>query len=260
MKQREQLSPEEVALLWDEHTIAPTDATKQRLMLQYTGLVRYVINNLNLADNTVLAEEDFLHIGMLGLNEAIERFEAARGIKFETYAVPRIRGIIIDEIRKTDVLSRTARKRAQDYLQASDQLRSDLGREATQEEIRQKLNISPEEYKTYLRATAEARATLSMNDAPIQTDEDDMPIDHLANVPSEDADTLDRIGNEERSAYIARYLQNLPERQRLVMTLYYYESLTLKEIGQMLTITESRVSQIHSAVVSDLKKKLLKYF
>jgi RNA polymerase sigma factor for flagellar operon FliA len=260
MKQREQLSPEETALLWDEHTIAPTDESKRRLMMQYIGLVRYVINNLNLADNSVLSDDDFLHIGILGLNEAIERFEASRGIKFETYAVPRIRGMIIDEVRKTDVLSRTARKRAQDYLQASDQLRGDLGREATQEEIRQKLNISPEEYKVYLRAAAEARATLSLNDTPIQTDEDDTPIDQLSNVPSDDTDALENIGNEERSVYIARYLQNLPERQRLVMTLYYYESLTLKEIGQMLTITESRVSQIHSAVVTDLRKKLTKYF
>jgi RNA polymerase sigma factor for flagellar operon FliA len=205
----------------------------------------------------VLSDEDFLQIGILGLYEAIERFDPERNIKFETYAIPRVRGIIIDEIRRTDWLSRTTRKRSQDYLQAADKLRSEYGREVTSDEIRQYLNITPDEYKTYLRAAAAATSSLSLNDTSKPSNgSDDESYSKLENVEDIDSDNvLTQITHREEIESIAQILQDIPERSRLVMTLYYYESLTFKEIGAILSITESRVCQIHTKVIGTMRKK-----
>lgn len=253
------LTEAEVANLWKQYSNDPSRECKHRLMLQYIGLIRYVLNNLNLAPNAVLAEEDYLQFGIIGLNEALERYDIARGIKFETYAIPRIRGIIIDEVRRVDWLSRTARKRSQEFIQAADRLRVEKGREVTSEEVRQKLNLTHDEYKVYLRAAADATSSFSLTDTQAQ-DESEDAVSRIESIPDESAENaLERMGEEERAAYIARYLENLPERQRLVMSLYYYESLTFKEIGQLMKITESRVCQIHTAIINDLRKKLKDY-
>lgn len=253
------LTEEEVAALWKQFSDDPTPASKHRLMLQYIGLIRYVLNNLSLAPNAVLTEDDYIQFGIIGLNEALDRYDVSRGIKFETYAIPRIRGIIIDEVRRVDWLSRTARKRSQEFMQAADKLRVEHGREVSSEEIRQKLNLTPEEYKVYLRAAADATSSFSLSDTQSHEEGEDTS-SKIEAIPDESAENaLERMSEEERAAYISRYLEHLPERQRLVMTLYYYESLTFKEIGQLMKITESRVCQIHTAIVNDLRKKLKDY-
>lgn len=253
------MTEDEVSMLWEEFTSSQSAESKHKLMIQYIGLIRYVLNNLSLAPNAVLVEEDYLQFGIIGLNEALERYDMARGIKFETYAIPRIRGIIIDEVRRVDWLSRTARKRSQEFLQAADQLRTEEGREVTSEEVRRKLNLTPDEYKVYLRAAADATSSFSLRDSS-NSDDSDESTSRIEAIPDDTTDNaLDRITEKERTAYIARYLENLPERQRLVMSLYYYESLTFKEIGQLMKITESRVCQIHTAIVNDLRKKIREY-
>lgn len=252
------LNADELLSVWEEFANGQSEILRRKLMLQYIGLVKYVLNNLGLAPNSVLTEEDFLQIGMLGLNEAIERFDLARGIKFETYAVPRIRGVILDEVRRVDWLSRTTRKRSQEYMQTADKLRSEYGREVSSDEIRQKLNLSEDDYKSYLMAAAAATSSLTLNDSqPISHDDDEHHTDIVEGVIDEDAENAQtRMEEEERTDFIAGYLEKIPERQKLVMTLYYYQNLTFKEIGLLLHITESRVCQIHGAVIGDLRKKI----
>jgi len=133
-------------------------------MMNYMWLVRYTLHTMNLPSNAILSDEDFLHVGIIGLNDAIERFEPERGIKFETFAMPRVRGTVLDEMRRLDWLSRTARKKAHELVAVSDQLRRETGREVTEEEVRTRLNVSIEEYQTYLSAAAAAVASLSMNE------------------------------------------------------------------------------------------------
>jgi RNA polymerase sigma factor FliA len=244
---------------WLSFSRNSSHSSKNQLMTHYIWLVKYVLQQMNLPSNSILDNEDFLSIGILGLNEAIDRFDLERGVKFESYAIPRIKGIIQDELRKLDWLSRTARKKASDLLQASDSLRSSVGREATQEEIMQKLNVSPDEYQSYLAAAAAAKASIAFSEnTQAGASEDDK--DLLEEIPDQNQEnTLERIENEERVDFIATYLNSLVERKRLVMTLYYYENLTFKEIGDILNVSESRICQIHSQVVLDLRGKLKEF-
>ncbi len=251
------LTGDDLQEVWNAFLSGDSRSAKHQLMLQYIGLVRYVLHNLSLPPSKVLNDEDFLQIGILGLNDALDRYDKQRGVKFETYAIPRIRGMILDEVRRADWLSRTARKRSQDYLQAADKLRSEYGREASQEEIRTKLNLSTDEYKMYLRAAAAATSFMSMGESNNNELTEDGASDPMENIPDESAENaLTRITDEERISYLSNYLEGLQERQRLIMTLYYYKSLTFKEIGQVLKITESRVCQIHTSIIAELRKKL----
>ena len=244
--------------LWEKFVVSHTLELKHKIVLNYIWLVKYVLQNMSLPINTILTDEDFLSIGILALFESIDRFEPQRGIKFESYVIPRIKGMIQDELRRLDWLSRTARKKAQDFIQASDILRSEEGREVSTEEIRLKLNVSPEKYNTYLAAAAAAKAAFSVMDSHSSSDPEDE--DYIEEIPDTAQENfLSVMENEERLNFITDYIKNLTERKRLVITLYYYENLTFKEIGQTLSVTESRICQIHTQVVNDLRKKLIEF-
>ncbi len=254
----------EVRAAWKEFHSKRSSAArraeaKKKLMLNYMWLVRYTLHTMSLPSNAILCDEDFLHVGILGLNEAIDRFEADRGIKFETFAMPRVRGTVLDEMRRLDWLSRTARKKAHELVAVSDQLRKETGREVSEEEIRERLNVTLEEYQSYLSAAAAAVASLSMNESKssLGLSDDGDERDLLQEIPDMDYENpLTRMADEERMAFLMNYLKNLPERKRLVVTLYYYENLTFKEIGALLSLTESRICQIHTQVCNDLRDKL----
>lgn len=234
---------------------------KNKLIMHYIWLVKYVIQKMNLPKNSILNDEDFLSFGILGLNHSIERFEPERGIKFESYAVSRIKGTILDELRRLDWLSRSARKKAQDYLKASDDLQSETGREVTTEEIRKKLNVNEQQYRSYIEAAAIAKASLSMNESSKMTYfEDDEEYNLMDEIPDQDdVSTLDKIVINERVSYLTDFLKQLPEKKRLVITLYYYEELTFKQIGKVLDVSESRICQIHSQVIDNLRNKLKEF-
>jgi RNA polymerase sigma factor for flagellar operon FliA len=241
---------------WTEFSISKSLKDKHRLLMNYIWLVKYVIQSMNLPNNTLLSDEDFVNIGILGLHEAIERFELERGVKFESYAIPRIKGTIQDELRRLDWLSRTARKKAHEFIAAGDTLRSQQGREVTAEEIRMKLNVTPDEYQSYLEAVAASKASLFMSESSMLSI-DDEDIDTLGELPDTSQENfLTKMENEERLAFITGYLKDLPDRKRLVVTLYYYENLTFKEIGKVLNVSESRICQIHTEVISGLRVKL----
>ncbi len=250
----------DIYLVWNHYRKTSAVELKNKLILHYIWLVKYVVQTMNLPNNSILNDEDFLSIGILGLHEAIERFELERGVKFESYAIPRIRGIIQDELRRLDWLSRTARKKAHEFIQATDELRKQTGREVSAEEIRQKLNVSPEEYNTYLSAAAAAKASYTLNEASSQNLSDDDERDIIQEVPdNQNVSILEKMESEERINFITNFIKTLNERKKLVMTLYYYENLTFKEIGNLINVSESRVCQIHSQVVQELKEKLLNF-
>jgi RNA polymerase sigma factor for flagellar operon FliA len=242
--------------LWEEFSRTKSLKAKHQLIMHYIWLVKYVLQLINLPHNSILDEEDFMNIGILGLHESIERFELSRGVKFESYAIPRIKGIIQDELRRLDWLSRTARKKAQDFMQAGDILRKSEGREVSSEEIRKKLNVSNDEYKSYLAAAAAAKASKTMTEITqaVMDDDDRSYIEEIADVNQDNIQIV--MENEERLSFLINYLQKLAEKKRLVMTLYYYENMTFKEIGIVLNVSESRVCQIHSQVLGDLKLKI----
>lgn len=245
--------------LWENYITTRKVEYKQKLILSYSWLIKYAIQMLNLPHNTLLQDSDYINFGILGLNDALERFEPERGVKFESYALPRIKGTIQDEMRKLDWLSRTARRKAHEFLTAKDELRSEKGREVTIEEIRQKLNLSEEEYKSYLQAVAAAKASTYISDLSSTQEEDD---DFEPNeIPDHSQDNpLTSLQKNETYNFILNYLKGLSERKRLIITLYYYEDLTFKEIGNVLNVSESRVSQLHSQVIAELKKLLSEYY
>lgn len=246
--------------LWVRYSNSKELEVKHQLMMHYIWLVKYVLQQIPLPTNSILGEDDFLSIGILGLNESIDRFELDRGVKFESYSIPRIKGIIQDELRKLDWLSRTARKKAHDFLQAKDALSSQEGREVSTEEIMQKLNVSPDKYQSYLAAAAAAKSSLSLSESQVQYNEDDDEYDLLNEIADTDQENyLSQIENDERIEFLTSYLNNLNEKKRLVMTLYYYENLTFKEIGNVVNVSESRVCQIHTQVVNDLRVKLKEF-
>lgn len=256
---QQQLSDDELKQTWGEFLSSNSRESRHRLMLHYVWLVRYVVNGLHIPSHSILTDQDFISFGIVGLNEALDRFEVDRGLKFETFAMPRVKGMILDELRRLDWLSRSARRRVHEYLAAADALRSQEGREVSSEEIRKKLNVSQEEYQSYLAATAASISALSLyNGTPAQTNDDDELVQKEIEDPDWN-DVLQSLQDEEQQEFIVRYLEKLPEKKRLVMSLYYYEELTFKEIGVHLNVTESRVCQIHTQTVNDLRKKLRDY-
>jgi RNA polymerase sigma factor for flagellar operon FliA len=250
------IAQHEITDLWQEYQISHNSDIKHNLILHYIWVVKYVLQKTNLPTNSLLEENDFLNIGIIGLNEAIERFDIDRGVKFESYAIPRIKGTIQDELRKLDWLSRSTRKKAQDFMNTRDKLSSEAGREATVEEVMESLQITPDKYHKYLSAAASARSFLSMNDSNFFVNSDDEVINILEEIP-EDADDnfLNIVIEKERTEFLVQYLEHLDSKKRLVMVLYYYEERTFKEIGVALGISESRVCQIHTQVINDLRNK-----
>ncbi|MCS7177460.1 MAG: sigma-70 family RNA polymerase sigma factor [Candidatus Kapabacteria bacterium] len=219
---RQQLSPQELQQVWQRYWEGRSDADRQRLILHYRWLVRYAVHSLRLPEQSLLSEEDLEHTGILGLNEAIERFDPKRGTKFETYALTRIRGAILDELRKLDWLSRTARRKLQAYQQAADLLQQERGGEVSTEDVRQRLGLSPEAYRSYLHAVEAAYASLSLHDSQcsIPTEDEDEPADPAEELPDSTAvPPAEQLCRQQLVNAITAYLERLPERKRLVIVL-----------------------------------------
>jgi len=255
-----QLGVEELAAVWLEFLVEKTDKSRNMLVQHYLWLVRYALGGMRLPAKSILTEEDFIGFGIIGLHEALDRFEAERGLKFETFAYHRIKGVVLDEMRRLDWLSRTARRRAQEYMDAADKLRGETGREATSEDIRLRIGVTEEEYQNYLAAVAAANASFDIQDVGAATslqNDDDSGI--LETADPDWRNILEELAAEERLQFLTVYLEKLPERKRLVMALYYYEELTFKDIGNILGVTESRISQIHSTIIKDLRDRFQRF-
>lgn len=242
--------------LWQKYFTNKNPENRNLLVLRYLPLIRLTIHKMNLPKYSIFSHEDIQSIGILGLVEAIERFDPNLGTKFETFAVLRIRGRIIDEFRRIDWLSRNARKKAQVMEETINTLQSSKSEDRLSlAELLEKMNVSDEDLKKFVASYESAKSSIFVNESQfVNVDGEEIPF--IENFPDGDAiDQLAQIIEEEKIKVILNFLESLPERNRLIMILYYYENLKLSEIAQILEISESRVSQIHSQIIASLKKK-----
>jgi RNA polymerase sigma factor FliA len=241
--------------LWLEYRRTGDQKLRDRLILTYAPLVKYVAGRLGSGLPAHVDDDDLVSYGLLGLIGAIERFDPGRDIKFETYAMARIKGSIIDELRSMDWVPRSVRSRARDIERAIAALESRLGRAPTDEEIAQKLGVSEDELDSSLSEIS--RTSISALDElwTVSAGGDQIAlIDTIEDTQGPNPQTA--LAQTEQKEAIGEAIARLPEREKLVVTLYYYEELTLREIGEVLGVTESRVSQLHTKAILRLKARL----
>ena len=241
--------------LWLEFRRTRDKALRDRLILTYAPLVKYVAGRLGSGLPAHVEEADLVSYGLLGLIGAIERYDPGRDVKFETYAIARIKGAIIDELRALDWVPRSVRARARDIERAIGELEKKLMRAPTDEEICARLGVTEDELQTSLLEIS--RSSIAALDELWTVSSGGDQISLLDTI--EDTDTegpQEALSQTELKEALAEAIARLPEREKLVVTLYYYEELTLREIGEVLGVTESRVSQLHTKAILRLKARL----
>ena len=243
--------------LWREYRRTGEKRLRDRLIVMYSPLVKYVAGRLGSGLPAHVDEGDLVSYGLLGLIGAIERYDPERDVKFETYAIARIKGSIIDELRAMDWVPRSVRARARDIERTIAELERKLRRAPTDEEIAEKLGISQDELEESL--TDISRSSIAALDE-LWTVSSGGGGDQVALIDTiEDTEAPDPQGSlsqTEVKEAIGEAIARLPEREKLVVTLYYYEELTLREIGEVLGVTESRISQLHTKAILRLKARL----
>jgi|SRR5690606_3928401 len=251
--------PEEadLAALWDEYKTRRSRAARNRLLLTYAPLVRYVADRVAIALPPNVDVDDLVSQGVIGLFDALEKFQPDRGVKFETYALARIRGSIIDGLRAGDWVPRSVRRRARELEQTIAELEGKLGRSATDQEIIEALGITPQDYYRWLREVRAATLT-SLDDIwnPEAGEESRLVFRDM--ISDDEPGPEQRFEEMELRRQLAQAIEALPERERMVIALYYHEGLTLKEIGRVLGVSESRVCQLHTKSLLRLRAHLLR--
>lgn len=242
----------DVQQLWRDYKTEATVPMRNQLVELYLPLVKYNAERIwaRLPDGVDL--DDLISAGVFGLMDAIDAFDLERGVKFETYCVPRIRGAMLDELRTMDWVPRLVRSKASKMEAARKELEAALGRPPRPEELASKLGIPVEELDSYL-GEATAVNLVSLNKKWYETDsyKDVREIDILEDKKAEDP--TNRLQNRDLMRLVTR---GLNRNERLIVILYYYEEMTMKEIGATLNLSESRVSQMHSSIVSRLQAQL----
>lgn len=246
------LSDEELNALWDSYLQNRGDKKlRDALIVQYIYLTRYVIGRIKLNLPPSFAIEDIASYGVEGLIDAIEKFSIDKGARFETYAIMRIRGTIIDKIRAQDWLPRSARKKIKDVKQAAELLRQKLGRAATSQEIGDYLGIEKDKVDAIL---ADDTQITSLYDKKGSSEESVEIIDTIED--SNSVNPLEKLEEKDAKKELQQALKSLPERERMIMVLYYHENMTLKEIGEAIEVSESRVCQLHAQAIMKLRNIL----
>ena len=247
---------EDTQQLWLQYTKTKDKAIRDRLILTYAPLVKYVAGRVGSGLPAHVDEEDLVSYGLLGLMGAIDRFDPTRDIKFETFAIARIKGAIIDELRSLDWVPRSVRSRARDIERAMADLERVLHRAPTDAELAEKLGMTEEELDDSL--TDISRSSIAALDElwTISGSSGDQVslIDTIEDTSGPDPQGA--LAQTELRDALGDAIARLPEREKLVVTLYYYEELTLREIGDVLGVTESRVSQLHTKAILRLKARL----
>ena len=246
------LSDEELAALWTKYFADRSNkALRDQLIVQYIYLTRFVIGRIKGTLPPSFSVEDIASYGIEGLIDAIEKFSVEKGARFETYALLRIRGNIIDKIRSQDFLPRSTRKRIKDVKNATEELRVKIGRMPTTTEVAQYMGIDKERVNEIL---AEDTSVYSLYDKK-GTAEDSVEI--IETVQDENKLTPEeQLEEKDVKKELHDALKRLPERERMIMVLYYHENMTLKEIGDMIDVSESRVCQLHAQAIMKLRKTL----
>ena len=230
--------------LWLEYRETRRADIREKLVEHYLPLVKLVAGRIAIGLPQHVDKDDLISNGFFGLMEAIERYDLSRGVKFETYAVARIRGAMLDSLRAQDWIPATVRQKARQYEQTLAELEHNLGRSATDDEIAGALGVSVTQLHNLIN-TINGCALVPLEDY-IKTE---APLNNAPN-PSQ------FIEDEEVKAILAKAIDRLSEKERLVVTLYYYEGLTLKEISLILKLTEARISQLHTKAIFRLRGAL----
>ena len=246
------LTEEELANLWQEYLSDKTNKTaRDTLIVQYIYLIRYVVGRVKVTLPSTISIEDIAGYGVEGLINAIERYSPQKNTRFETYALIRIRGSILDRIRSQDFLPRSVRKKIKDIKNAQEHLKQELGRIPTTSEVANFLDMDPEKVTQIL---SEDTTMTSLYDKKGSTDDSVEIIDTIQDTnklnPQEQAE------EQNVKQELEKALRRLPERERIIMVLYYQENMTLKEIGQTINMSESRVCQLHAQAIMKLKNIL----
>ena len=242
--------------LWKRYKASGDERARERLVVAYSPLVKYVAGRMSSGLPAHVEEADLISYGLTGLISAIERFDLSREIKFETYAITRIRGSIIDELRTLDWVPRSVRARARDIERANMKLEAKFQRAPSDEEMAAELGITTEEFHDALLQISHS-TIVALDELWNVTDSGGDQVSLLDTLPDRGApDPQALVDQGELRDRIADAIAALPEREKLVIALYYYENLTLREIGEVLGVTESRVSQLHTKAVLRLRSKL----
>ncbi len=233
-------------------------AARDDLIVQYAPLVKHVVGKISKKMPPNVEFEDLVGYGTLGLIDAIEKFDHERGVKFKTYAIPRVRGSILDELRARDWIPRSIRRKARRLDEAITQLENQTGGPVENEDVAAHMGLSMEEYRDLLNEVS-GTSLLSLDEMwSVNDDQDKVPLQE-AIAGDEEYQPDEVIDREEVKQILYEQVRDLPEQERIVITLYYYEDLTLREIGEVLELTESRVSQIHSKATSTLRSRLSEF-
>jgi len=236
-------------------SIAKADDIREQIVKKHIPLVKYIASRVIIGKTKYVEYEDLISYGMLGLMDALGKFDDTKGMKFSSYASIRIKGAMIDELRRNSPISKGAMDKLNRYNEAIERLQKRLYREPTNHEIASELNITINDVAD-IENNINYISIVSLEDL-IFSDDDDMP---LSGAIKDDKSPSPEKALEEKEQveYLALGLDNLKEKDKLVLTLYYYEGLTLKEIGIILSVSESRVCQLHSRAIINLRKALIK--
>ena len=240
--------------LWERLEVGEDQPARKELVEHYARVVKYVAGRMSIGLPHYVDHKDLVSAGLLGLIQAIDNYDYKRGNKFETYAIPRIRGAILDELRSQDWFPRSLRRKARQLEDAYIRLEARFGRTATDEELAHELGVTRKELAQMMDDVAVA--TIISLDADNSDDDQNSSSlgDYLPDTRTPDAETC--VSEEEMRGLIAGSLSELSDKEQLVLVLYYYEELTLKEIGEILNVTESRVCQIHTKAILRLRGKI----
>jgi RNA polymerase sigma factor FliA len=242
--------------LWRRYKDDQDEKARERLVLAYAPLVKYVAGRMASGLPSHVEEADLISYGLLGLISAIERFDPGREIKFETFAITRIKGSIIDELRSLDWVPRSVRTKAREIERANAKLEHELRRAPTDQEMADQLEVTVEEFQESLVRISNS-SVVALDELWTVSDASGDQVSLLDTIQDPTAvDPAAEMNTTEMKDRLADAIARLPEREKLVVALYYYENLTLREIGEVLGVTESRVSQLHTKAVLRLKSRL----
>jgi RNA polymerase sigma factor FliA len=238
--------------VWAKFRQTNNPEMRDKLLADYLPLVKNVAGRLAAGFPKSVELNDLVNTGVIGLIEAFNNFDPERGVKFETFAVPRIRGAILDELRALDWVPRSTRAKARSIEKAVNKLENQLGRGPSETELARTLQISMEDLHYALKDVS-VTSLLSLDEL-ICREDDNRQVPRIETVENTTTvDVLDDMEKTELRVFLIHAISNLSEQERLVVSLYYYEELTLKEIGEIMLISESRVSQIHTRAVTRLR-------
>ena len=231
---------------------------KDEIILEYAPLVKYIAQKIASRLPSNIELDDLISCGVIGLMDAIEKFDSSRDNKFKTYAEFRIRGAILDELRSQDWVPRSVREKAKIVEKAYAKLDKEFGRPATDDEMCTELQCSMDEFHELINKSKSV-SLMNIDDAAAMSKGDKKLMVSLMET-SRSANPQNAVNYKRAQDVIKEGIKTLPEKQRLVLSLYYFEDLNLKEIGQVLDVTESRVSQLHTQAIIKLKAKLRNQF